>query len=160
MPQWCSDKVIIRRDSVANWGFKYEYQNKPVHEATTILCSDCGIRLDGRYTTIICRLMDAGLLPPTFKMRCCSCFFISNYKDSRECPVCGDFLEADYQDGEIHIFCVSGCIEDYFEPTEADSKYLKEYIYGDDLVNDALVECGGIINDSDRAYLKWLLDLQ
>lgn len=162
MGQWCSDEVLIRRDSVANWGFRYEGETRTTHEANDITCEDCKIKLDGRYTTIICNLKDAGLIPQDFKMRCCSCFFISNYIDSRACPVCGDYLEADYQDGEIHIFCVSGCIEDFYRPIEADSKYIKEYIEdGSDDIMDSLAEQGAsIMSENHQAYLKWLLDLQ
>ena len=156
-----NNEVLIKRSSVANWEFRYDHDPKAKHEASNILCVDCGIKLDGRYADIIFSLKYAGLLDNTFEPKCCSCFFITSYMPKRACTVCGDFLEADLQDGEIHIFCVSGCIEDHYEPNEKDAKYIKEYIEGaPDLINDSLRECGGILSDGDREYLRWLLDLQ
>ena len=158
MGQWCSDEFSIRRDSVANWGFRYKDQVITRYEADDIICDVCKARLDGRYTTIIFNLQNAGLLPQDYKMRCCSCFFISNYKDDRHCEVCGDLLEADFQDWEIHIFCVGGCIEDFYPPTKADMKYLKEYIEGEPVSIREQIEGYSRIEDVRLKYIKWLLE--
>ena len=92
------------------------------------------------------------------RRRCCSCFFISNYKDDRHCEVCGDLLEADFQDWEIHIFCVGGCIEDFYPPTKADMKYLKEYIEGEPVSIREQIEGYSRIEDVRLKYIKWLLE--
>ena len=51
-------------------------------------CKMCGLQLNGEYSEIILRFMNAELIDTDYETLCCSCFFIKSLMDNYTCPKC------------------------------------------------------------------------
>ncbi len=165
MTRICSDEITIHRGTLNCWS--YGFKTAPAdYMASECKCLWCDTRLDGRYSDIIFTLIDAELLPQNYEMLCCNCYLISQYsKEAGSRCGCGEHLTAELIEGEVCIYCSGNCgYEETFMLNNDDEKYLEEFKQSIqeniDYINEEIAEAGGLLSETDKAFLGWLIGLK